>query len=153
MFCKKSLLKKFAKFTGKHLRQILKKKRKFCHRCFPVNFEKFSETSFLQTTPGGCFWTDFIIWLQEKIDLLLSFAYFINIYWVTSVKLLQLLFKLQSGVHIRRFRLFQIRCIESWDVLHPVINKTSFKELNLHLPVVFMVTFCCNSFTKIRWCC
>ena len=31
VFCKKGVLKNFAKFTGKHLR----------HRCFPVNLQNF----------------------------------------------------------------------------------------------------------------
>ena len=30
-------------------------KKRLCHRCFPVNFAKFSRTSFLQKTSGGCF--------------------------------------------------------------------------------------------------
>ena len=55
----------FAKFTVKHLRQsiflnkvadlwlatLLKKRLWF--RCFPVNFEKFPKTPFLQNTSGG----------------------------------------------------------------------------------------------------
>ena len=51
---KKGVLKKFAKFTGKHLRQrpaTLSKKRLW-RRCFPVNFAKFLRTPFLQNTPG-----------------------------------------------------------------------------------------------------
>ena len=55
---KKSVLRNFTKFTGKHLCQsllfnkvaglrpaILLKKR-LCHRCFPVNFLKFLRTPF-----------------------------------------------------------------------------------------------------------
>ena len=47
VFCKKGVLKHFAKFTGKHLCQpaTLLKKR-FWHRCFPVNFAKFLRTPF-----------------------------------------------------------------------------------------------------------
>ena len=58
VFCKKGVLKNFAKFTEKHLCQslffnivaglrpatILKKR--LWHRCFPVNFVKFLRTSF-----------------------------------------------------------------------------------------------------------
>ena len=58
VFCKKSFLRNFAKFTGKQLSQsfffnkfaglrsatLLKKK--FWHRCFPVNFAKFIRTPF-----------------------------------------------------------------------------------------------------------
>ena len=59
VFCKKGVFRNFAKFTGKHLRQILLfnkvaslrpvtlfKKRPW-HRCFPVNFAKFLRTPFL----------------------------------------------------------------------------------------------------------
>ena len=58
VFCKKSVLKNFAKFTGKHLCQslFLNKvaglgpatlfKKRLWHRCFPVNFMKFLRTPF-----------------------------------------------------------------------------------------------------------
>ena len=58
MFCKKAVLRNFAKFTGKHLCQsfffdkvvglspaTLSKKRPW-YRCFPVNFAKFLSTTF-----------------------------------------------------------------------------------------------------------
>ena len=53
VFCKKSVLKNFAKFTGKHLCQSLffnkieglrpatLLKKRLWHRCFPANFAKF----------------------------------------------------------------------------------------------------------------
>ena len=54
VFCKKGVLKKFAKFTGKHLCQSLLfnnpatlLKKRLLHRCFPVNFTKFLRTPFL----------------------------------------------------------------------------------------------------------
>ena len=59
---KNGVLRNFAKFTGKHLRQSLLfnkvaglrpatlLKKRICHRCFPVNFTKFLRTPFLQTT-------------------------------------------------------------------------------------------------------
>ena len=59
VFCEKSVLKNFAKFTGKHLRQSLffnkvtglrpatLLKKILWHRCFPVNFAKFLRTLFL----------------------------------------------------------------------------------------------------------
>ena len=59
VICKKGVLGNFAKFTGKHLCQSLSfnkvaglrlqtlLKEKLWHRCFPVNFAKFSRTSFL----------------------------------------------------------------------------------------------------------
>ena len=58
---------KKAKFKGKHLCQGLffnkieglrpatLLKKRFWHRCFPVNFAKFLRAPFLQNTPGGCF--------------------------------------------------------------------------------------------------
>ena len=58
VFCKKGVLRNFAKFTGKHLCQsfIFNKvtglgsatllKERFWHRCFPINFAKFLRTSF-----------------------------------------------------------------------------------------------------------
>ena len=66
-FCKKSVLRNFAKFTGKHLCQSLffikvaglrsatLLKKKLWHRFFPMNFAKFLRTPFLQNTSGGCF--------------------------------------------------------------------------------------------------
>ena len=61
------VLRDFAKFTGKHLRQsfffnkvaglrpttLLKKS--LWRRCFPVNFAKFLRTPFTQNTSDGCF--------------------------------------------------------------------------------------------------
>ena len=40
VFCKKDVLENFAKFTGKHL----------WHKCFPVNFAKFSWATFFYKT-------------------------------------------------------------------------------------------------------
>ena len=60
---RKSVLRNFAKFKGKHpcqspfliklqasLSTFLKKR--LCHRCFPVNFVKFLRTPFLQNISG-----------------------------------------------------------------------------------------------------
>ena len=61
---RKGVLRNFTKFTGKDLCQSLffnkatdlrsatLLKKKFWHRCFPVNFAKFLRTLFLQNTPG-----------------------------------------------------------------------------------------------------
>ena len=57
MFCEKDVLRNFAKFTGKHLRQSFLFKEVAGLgpvTCFPVNFAKFLRTSFLQSTSGGC---------------------------------------------------------------------------------------------------
>ena len=67
VFCKTSVLRNFAKFTGKHLCQSLfsdkfsdlrlasSLKTRLWHRPFPMNFAKFLRTRFLQNTSGGCF--------------------------------------------------------------------------------------------------
>ena len=59
VFCKKGVLRNFAKFTGKHLCQSLffnkvaglrpatLLKKRLWHRCFPVNFTKFLRTPFI----------------------------------------------------------------------------------------------------------
>ena len=61
---KKGVLRKFWKFTGKHLcqkvyfntvgahRPATLLKKSLWHRCFPVNFAKFLTASFLRNTSG-----------------------------------------------------------------------------------------------------
>ena len=61
---KKSVLRNFTKFTGKHLCQSLffnkvagfrlatLLKKRLLHRCFPVNFGKFLRAPFLQNISG-----------------------------------------------------------------------------------------------------
>ena len=69
VFCRKDVLRNFAKFTGKHLRQsfffnkiaglrlaTLLKKRLW-YRCFPVDFVKFLKTPFYRTPLGDCFFS------------------------------------------------------------------------------------------------
>ena len=58
VFCKKGVLRNIAKLTGKHLYQSLffnkvaglsaatLLKKRLWHKCFPVNFAQFLETSF-----------------------------------------------------------------------------------------------------------
>ena len=54
--CKKDVLKKFAKFTGKHLRPAtLLKKRLFLIKGVFLWFAKFLRTPFLAETSGGYF--------------------------------------------------------------------------------------------------
>ena len=61
VFCKKDVLRNFAKLTGKHLYQILffnkfaglpatLLKKRLYERCFPVYFAKFLITPFLKNT-------------------------------------------------------------------------------------------------------
>ena len=64
VLCDKGVLRNFAKFTGKRLCQSLffnkvaglrsatLLKKRFRHRCFPVNFTKFLRATFLQNTSG-----------------------------------------------------------------------------------------------------
>ena len=73
VFCKKGVLRNFAKFTGKHLCQSLffnkvaclrptfLLKKRLWHRCFHVNFAKLQEHVFLQNTTGGCFCKETIV--------------------------------------------------------------------------------------------
>ena len=52
VFCKKGVLRNFAKFAGKHLchscffNKVFLLKNRLWHRCFPVNFSKFIRTPF-----------------------------------------------------------------------------------------------------------
>ena len=62
LLCRKGVLRNFAKFTEKHLRQSLSLhkvaglrsatllKKRLWHKCFSVNFAKFLRTPFLQNT-------------------------------------------------------------------------------------------------------
>ena len=52
MFYKIGVLKKFAKFSWKHLRPATMLKKRLQRRCFTVNFAKFLRTRFLQNTSG-----------------------------------------------------------------------------------------------------
>ena len=59
VFHKKSIPKNFAKLTGKHLclRPATILKTTPWHRCFSVNFKKFSKASFFyKTSLDECFW-------------------------------------------------------------------------------------------------
>ena len=49
-FCKKVVLRNFAKFKACNFI-----KKKLWHRCFSVNFAKILRTPFLQNTSGGSF--------------------------------------------------------------------------------------------------
>ena len=60
VFCKKGVLRNFAKFTRKHLLkgiflQAALLKKVLQHRCFSVNFVNFLRTPVLQNISGGCF--------------------------------------------------------------------------------------------------
>ena len=86
MFCKKGVLRNFAKFTGKHVCQNLffKKvaglspagllQKRPWHRSFPVNLTKFLRTPFLQKSSGGCFCN----WLNNLMKIICD-KYFIYI--------------------------------------------------------------------------
>ena len=66
---RKGVLRNFAKFTGKHLCQVLfynkvagpepatLLKKRLWHRCFPMNFAKFLRTPFHRTPLNDCFST------------------------------------------------------------------------------------------------
>ena len=88
---RKGVLRNFSKFTGKHLCQSLffnkvaglrpatLLKKRLWHRCFPVNFEKFLRTPFVQNTSGGCFWKkkDF---KKECFNTFYLFMYYLTIW-------------------------------------------------------------------------
>ena len=89
MFCKKGVLRNFAKFTGDHLCQsfffnkvaglesaTLLKKRSW-HRCFPVNFTKSPRTSFL---------TEHLQWLLLHYDFLCC-SWYPNLLMPLKIKL------------------------------------------------------------------
>ena len=81
VFCKRSVLRIFANFTGKHQCQTLflikvpdlrletLLKKRLWHRCFPVNSAKFLRTPFLQNTSGRvrlklCVWDCTVLWFS-----------------------------------------------------------------------------------------
>ena len=79
VFCKKSVLRNFAKFTRKHLCQSLLfnkglrlatlLKKRLWRRCFLVNFTKFLRKPFL---------TEHLWWLLLYLDLIFFFKSFLN---------------------------------------------------------------------------
>ena len=44
-------------------------KKRFQHRCFPVNIVKFLKHLFWRTIAYGCFWSDFRKWLFKTLFL------------------------------------------------------------------------------------
>ena len=94
VFCKKGVLRNFAKFTGKHLCQSLffnkvaglrsatLLKKRLWHRCFPVNFAKFL---------GTPFFTEHLRWLllrfsEMQIDRI-YFGLLTSFLWLFSLML------------------------------------------------------------------
>ena len=90
MICEKGVLRNFEKFTGKHLCQSLffskaaglrpatLLKKRFCHRCFLVNFLKFLRTPFSQNTSGRLLLMR--IWKTILFSLLLQISYFYSLH-------------------------------------------------------------------------
>ena len=73
VFCKKGVLRNLAKFTGKHLCQILffnkvaglpatLLKYRIWHKCFPVNFAKFLRTPFVTR---HLWWL--LLWIKKTV--------------------------------------------------------------------------------------
>ena len=83
VFCKKGVLRNFAKFTGKHLCQSLffdkvaglrpatLLKKRLWHRCFPVNFAEFLWTPFFTEH----LWTTAFDKIYYKIKAIMGQAY------------------------------------------------------------------------------
>ena len=75
MFCKKNVLKNFAKFKGKHRPATLLNKRLW-QRLFPVNFAKFLRTPFFYRKPPvpasvcyfGCNWWIKNLWKIANVE-------------------------------------------------------------------------------------
>ena len=65
MFCKKGVLKNFAKFTGKHLCQRL------WRRCFPVTLAQVFSCDFCKIFKNNIFFIEHLRWLL----LLIAFTY------------------------------------------------------------------------------
>ena len=64
MFCKKGVLRNFAKFTGKHRKRLGQEfTGRDWDRCFPVNFAKFLRIPFL---------TEHLRWLLLQLDIVNS---------------------------------------------------------------------------------
>ena len=61
VFCKKGVLRYFAKFTGKHLTHMTCNfiKKRLWHRCFPVSFANFPRAPFL---------TEHLRWMVLLLD-------------------------------------------------------------------------------------
>ena len=119
-FCRKNVLRNFAKFTGKRLYQRLsfKKfagqlylKKSLWHSCFPENFAKFLRTPFLQNTSGGCIeiffrsntlFSKYMGWraaaLQNRTTLLISYKN-LRKFLVPSINLL-LESRMELGEHL-----------------------------------------------------
>ena len=68
VFCKKGVLRNFAKFTGKHMCQsFIFNKIAGWHRCFLGDFEKFLKTPFLK----GHLWWVLLTMISIKLTSLL----------------------------------------------------------------------------------
>ena len=96
---KKGVLRKFSKFTGKHLCQRL------WHRCFPVNFEKFLRTPFLQNTSGRLLlnFRGFRVFNFALHVLFLQETKLLSVNYVSSEFVLNLLVKFLKGFLYKGF--------------------------------------------------
>ena len=87
VFCKKGVLRKFAKITGKHLCQSLffnkvvglrlatLLKKRLWHRCFPVNFAKFLRTPFFIEH----LWWLLLFFRKTKVSNMLGFIKYFQV--------------------------------------------------------------------------
>ena len=91
VFHKKSVLKNFPKFTGKHLcpslflnkvsglRPVILLKKRLWHRCFPANFGKFLQHLFIEHLRWLLLKT--LFWLIFKKDLIVKCRNFFSFYF------------------------------------------------------------------------
>ena len=99
VFCRKGVLRKFAKFTGKHRPATLLKKRLW-HRFFPVNFAKFLRTPFL---------TEHLRWLLLSILAILGI---LSADYITASLTHKNNFKMKIREHL--LRLFHSTCMNTY---------------------------------------
>ena len=115
MFCKKGVLRNFAKFTRKHLRQSIffnkvadlrpatLLKKRLWHRCFPADFAKFLRTSFLT---------------EHRRWLLLFFIYSSSCFYLKgSINLSITKIVLAKKDYLRPLKYF-VTCVETLEMGH-----------------------------------
>ena len=145
MFCKKSVPKNFAKFTGKHLCQgffLIKLQslspdiKRTWHRCFPVNFAKFLRTSFL---------TKYLRWLLlSKMWLALQFSIFRVSSFIEDFLLISLQQKneIKKGKYPDRVQIFTF--FLSIDLFDVKDFKRSVTDDNLIRKRILKKIWCCS---------
>ena len=155
VFCKKGVLRNFAKFTGKHLCQSLffnkvaglrpatLLKKRLWHRCFPVNFGKFLRTPFI---------TEHLWWLLLATTH--SYNGFKTFRWFDMWKCHYLLCYYK---HSARTRSYDVLLIVSKIKLHFVRSSLFFVGLRVFNSLPIEIRQCdtlfsfCNKVQYLSW--